>query len=406
MQTSRRGFIGGVSAAALLSGSVAYAQKKYDNGASDTEIKLGHAGPYSGPASAYGVIGKGIEAYWKSVNDAGGINGRKVNFITYDDGYNPAKCVEVVRQLVEQDKVLCCFNTLGTPSNTAIQKYMNTKKVPQLYVATGASKWGKPKEFPWTMGYQPDYHTEGVIYAKHILANIKEAKVGILMQNDDFGKDYLEGFKEGLGKDNQKLIVKLSTYEVTDPTVESQIIQLKDSGANVFFNIATPKFAAQAIRKAAEIDWKPAQYMTNVSASVAAVLKPAGFENAQGIITAAYLKDPTDKKWDNDEEMKTWRAWMDKWMPGANKGDANYVYAYSVAFLMHQTLKNCGSELTHANVMKQAASFNKLRVPLLLPGITVSTSATDFYPIQSVQLERFKGESWELFGEIMSAESA
>jgi len=395
-----------VSAAALLSGSVAYAQKKYDNGASDTEIKLGHAGPYSGPASAYGVIGKGIEAYWKSVNDAGGINGRKVNFITYDDGYNPAKCVEVVRQLVEQDKVLCCFNTLGTPSNTAIQKYMNTKKVPQLYVATGASKWGKPKEFPWTMGYQPDYHTEGVIYAKHILANIKEAKVGILMQNDDFGKDYLEGFKEGLGKDNQKLIVKLSTYEVTDPTVESQIIQLKDSGANVFFNIATPKFAAQAIRKAAEIDWKPAQYMTNVSASVAAVLKPAGFENAQGIITAAYLKDPTDKKWDNDEEMKTWRAWMDKWMPGANKGDANYVYAYSVAFLMHQTLKNCGSELTHANVMKQAASFNKLRVPLLLPGITVSTSATDFYPIQSVQLERFKGESWELFGEIMSAESA
>jgi branched-chain amino acid transport system substrate-binding protein len=389
----------------MLSGSVAFAQKKYDNGASDSEIKIGHAGPYSGPASAYGVIGKGIAGYWKSVNDAGGINGRKVNFITLDDGYNPAKCVEVVRQLVEQDKVLLCFNTLGTPSNTAIQKYMNAKKVPQLYVATGASKWGKPKDFPWTMGYQPDYHTEGVIYAKHILANVKDAKVGVLMQNDDFGKDYLEGFKEGLGKDNARAIVKLATYEVTDPTVESQIIQLKDSGANVFFNVSTPKFAAQAIRKAAEIDWKPAQYMTNVSASVASVLKPAGFENAQGIITAAYLKDPTDKKWADDEEMKTWAAWMDKWMPGANKADANYVYAYSVSYLMHQTLKNCGDELTHANVMKQAASLKKLRVPLLLPGITVSTSATDFYPIQSVQLERFKGETWELFGEVMSAES-
>ena len=406
VQTSRRGFIGGVSAAAVLSGSVAYAQKKYDNGASDTEIKIGHAGPYSGPASAYGVIGKAIEAYWKSVNDAGGINGRKVNFLTLDDGYNPAKCVEVVRQLVEQDKVLLCFNTLGTPSNTAIQKYLNTKKVPQLYVATGASKWGKPKEFPWTMGYQPDYHTEGVIYAKHILANIKDAKVGILMQNDDFGKDYLEGFKEGLGKDNQKLIVKLATYEVTDPTVDSQIIQLKDTGANVFFNIATPKFAAQAIRKAAEIDWKPAQYMTNVSASVAAVLKPAGFDNAQGIITAAYLKDPTDKKWADDAEMKTWAAWMDKWMPGANKADANHVFGYAVSILMHETLKKCGDDLTRDNVMKQAANFQKYKLPMLIPGITINTSPTDYYPIQSVKLAKFSTDTWELFGDVMSAESA
>jgi branched-chain amino acid transport system substrate-binding protein len=405
--TSRRGFVGGVSALALLSGSsVAFAQKKYDNGASDSEIKLGHAGPYSGPASAYGVIGKGIEAYWKSVNDAGGINGRKVKFVTLDDGYSPAKTVEVVRQLVEQEKVLCLFNTLGTPSNTAIQKYMNQKKVPQLYVATGASKWGKPKEFPWTMGYQPDYHTEAVIYAKHVLANIKDAKVGVLMQNDDFGKDYVEGFKEGLGKDADKVIVKHVTYEVTDPTVESQIIQLKDSGANVFFNISTPKFAAQAIRKAVEIGWKPAQYMTNVSASVASVMKPAGFENGQGIITAAYLKDPTDKRWDDDAEMKTWRAWMDKYMPGANQGDANYIYAYSVSFLMHQTLAKCGDTLTHENVMKQAANFQKLRVPLLLPGITINTSPTDYYPIQSVQLQRFKGESWDLFGDVMSAEGS
>ena len=392
---------------ALLSGSrAAFAQKKYDNGASDTEIKLGHCGPYSGPASAYGVIGKGIEAYWKSVNDAGGINGRKVNFVSLDDGYSPAKTVEVVRQLVEQDKVLCLFNTLGTPSNTAIQKYMNQKKVPQLYVATGASKWGRPKEFPWTMGYQPDYHTEAVIYAKHILANIKDAKVGVLMQNDDFGKDYVDGFKEGLGKDAGNVIAKLVTYEVTDPTVESQIIQLKDSGANVFFNVATPKFAAQAIRKAADIGWKPAQYMTNVSASVTSVMKPAGFDNGQGIITAAYLKDPTDKRWEDDAEMKTWRAWMDKYMPGANQGDANYVYAYSVSFLMQQTLAKCGDTLTHENVMKQAANFQKLRVPMLLPGITVSTSPTDYYPIQAVQLSRFKGETWDLFGEVMAAEGS
>jgi branched-chain amino acid transport system substrate-binding protein len=392
---------------ALFSGSrAALAQKKYDNGATDTEIKLGHCGPYSGPASAYGVIGKGIEAYWKSVNDAGGINGRKINFVTLDDGYSPAKTVEVVRQLVEQDKVLCLFNTLGTPSNTAIQKYMNQKKVPQLYVATGASKWGRPKEFPWTMGYQPDYHTEAVIYAKHILANVKDAKVGVLMQNDDFGKDYLDGFKEGLGKDAGTVIAKLVTYEVTDPTVDSQIIQLKDSGANVFFNIATPKFAAQAIRKAADISWKPAQYMTNVSASVSSVMKPAGFDNGQGIITAAYLKDPTDKRWEDDAEMKTWRAWMDKYMPGANQGDANYIYAYSVAFLMHQTLAKCGDALTHENVMKQAANFQKLRVPLLLPGITVSTSPTDYYPIQAVQLQRFKGETWDLFGEVMAAEGS
>ncbi len=407
MSTNRRTFIGGVSAAALMSGSTsAFAQKKYDDGATDKEIKIGHSGPYSGPASAYGVIGKGIEAYWKMVNDQGGINGRKINFVTLDDGYSPAKCVEVTRQLVEQDKVLLCFNTLGTPSNTAIQKYMNTKKVPQLFVATGASKWGKPKDFPWTMGYQPDYHTEGAIYAKHILANVKDAKIGILMQNDDFGKDYVDGFKEGLGKANEKMIAKLVTYEVTDPTVDSQIIQLKDTGANVFFNVATPKFAAQAIRKAGDLAWKPVQYMTNVSASVAAVMKPAGFENSQGIITAYYQKDPTDKRWDNDADMKTWRAFMEKYMPGANTGDANYIYAYGVAFLMHETLKRCGDELTRANVMKQAASFKKLKSPVLIPGITISTSATDFYPIQSVQLARFKDDSWDLFGDIMAAESA
>jgi len=406
MKSNRRTFMGGVSATALLSSSgVAFAQKKYDDGASDTEIKIGHTNPYSGPASAYGVIGKTIQAYWKSVNDTGGVNGRKINFITLDDGYNPAKTVECIRQLVEQDKVLCTFNTLGTPTNTAIHKYMNQKKVPMLFVATGASKWGNPKEFPWTMGYQPDYHTEAVIYAKHILANVKDAKIGVLHQNDDYGRDYLGGFKEGLGS-QQDRIVKIVTFEATDPTVDSQIIQLKDSGANVFFNVSGPKAAAQGIRKAADIDWKPAHYLNNVSASVAAVMKPAGFENAQGIITAAYLMDATDKQWDDNEEMKTWRAWMDKNMPGANKADANHIYGYAVAFLMTETLKRCGDELTRANLMKQAASFQKFRVPLLLPGILINTSPTDFYPIQAVQLQRFKGETWELFGEVMHAEGS
>ena len=408
MRTNRRKFLGGVSTAAVLSASgVSFAQgaKKYSDGASDTEIKIGHTNPYSGPASAYGVIGKTIQAYWKSVNEAGGINGRKVNFITLDDGYNPAKTVELVRQLVEQEKVLCTFNTLGTPTNTAIHRYMNQRKVPMLYVATGASKWGKPKEYPWTMGFQPDYHTEGVIYAQHILANVKDPKIGVLMQNDDYGKDYYEGFKEGLGKDAGK-IVKHVTFEVTDPTVDSQVIQLKDSGANVFFNIATPKAAAQAIRKAGDLGWKPAQYLNNVSASVGSVIKPAGFENAQGIITAQYLMDPTDKQWVENADMKGWVAWMDKWMPGGNKADANHVFGYAVSVLMHETLKKCGDDLTRDNVMKQAANFQKYKLPMLIPGITINTSPTDYYPIQSVKLAKFSGDTWELFGDVMSAEGA
>jgi branched-chain amino acid transport system substrate-binding protein len=405
LKTNRRGFLGGVSTAAVLAASgVALAQKKYDDGASDTEIKLGHCCPYSGPASAYGVIGKLHQAFWKAVNEAGGINGRKVNFITLDDGYSPPKTVEVVRQLVEQEKVLLLYQTLGTPTNTAIHKYVNQKKIPHLYISTGASKWGDPKHFPWTMGFQPDYHTEGAIYAKHLLATVKDAKIGVLMQNDDYGKDYFEGFKEGLGKDANR-IVKHVTYEVTDPTVDSQVIQLKDSGANVFFNISTPKFAAQAIRKAADIGWKPTQYLNNVSASVASVIKPAGYEASQGILTAAYLKDPTDKQWDGAADMKTWRAWMDKNMPGANQADANYAFAYSVSSLMLETLKRCGDTLTRENVMKQAAGYSKYVVPLALPGITINTSPTDYYPIQAVQLARFKAESWELFGDIMHAES-
>jgi ABC-type branched-subunit amino acid transport system substrate-binding protein len=404
--TSRRGFVGGASALALLSGSsAAFAQKKYDDGATDTEIKIGNTNPHSGPASSYAAIAKTIDAYFKSLNESGGVNGRKIKFISLDDGYSPPKTVEMVRQLVEQDKVFALFQPLGTPCNTAIHKYMNQKKVPQLFVATGASKWGDPKNFPWTMGFQPDYHTEGVIYAKHILANVKDAKIAVLHQNDDYGRDYLGGFKEGLGKEEGR-IAKIVTYEATDPTVDSQIIQLKDSGANVFFNVAAPKAAAQGIRKAADIDWKPAHYLNNISASVAAVMKPAGYDNAQGIITAAYIMDATDKQWDDNDEMKAWRAWMDKYMPSANKADANHIYGYSVAWLMAETLKRCGDDLTRANLMKQAASFQKYRLPLLLPGITVSTSPTDFYPIQAVQLQRFKGETWELFGDVMHAESS
>ncbi len=406
MSTTRRGFVGGMSATGVMLASAgAFAQKKYDDGVTDKEIKIGNTNPYSGPASSYGVIGKCIEAYWKSVNDQGGVNGRMVKFISLDDGYSPPKTVEVVRQLVEQEKVFAMFQTLGTPPNTAIHKYMNQKKVPHLFVATGASKWGKPKEFPWTMGFQPDYHTEAVIYAKHILANVKDAKIAVLMQNDDYGKDYWEGFKEGMGKESGR-IVRHVTYEVTDPTVDSQVIQLKDSGANVFFNISIPKFAAQSMRKAAEIGWQPVQYLNNVSSSVALTMKPAGFANVQGVLTAQYLMDPTDKQWDGNDDMKLWRAWMAKNMPAADASDAAYVYAFAVSTLMHETLKKCGDELTRENLMRQAASHQKLRLPLLLPGITVNTSPTDFYPVQAVQMTRFKGETWELFGEVMSAESS
>jgi branched-chain amino acid transport system substrate-binding protein len=398
--------IGCASALGLaLAVTPALAQKKYDEGASDTEIKIGNTNPYSGNASAYGTIGKTIDAYFKMINDQGGINGRKINFITYDDGYAPPKTVEMVRKLVEEDKVLFVFQTLGTPPNTAIHKYMNQKQIPHLFVATGASKWGNPKDFPWTMGFQPDYVTEAIIYAKHILANVKDPKIGVLMQNDDYGKDYFNGFKQGLGKDADK-IVQVSTYEVTDPTVDSQMIQLKNSGANVFFNITTPKFAAQAIKKAAEIGWKPAHYLNNVSTQVATVMKPAGFENAQGILSAHYLKDPTDPQWSKDKDFLEWKAFMQKYYPNGNLADGANGYAYAVSNLLHVVLKQCGDDLTRANVMKQAASLKGVQLPMVLEGIKANTSPTDFYPLQAVRMQRFKGETWEMFGDILSNESS
>jgi len=397
----------GSAAAFVFAPAIVGAQKKYDHGVSDKEIKLGHTNPYSGPLSAYGVIGKGITAYWQMVNDAGGINGRKINFITYDDGFQPPKTVEMVRKLVEDDQVFAIYQLLGTPTNTVVQKYLNQKKVPQLFVATGASKWGMPKEFPWTMGWQPDYATEAAIYAKHIMATLPNAKVAMLYQNDDSGKDYLNGFIAGFGAAKDKYLIKTVSYEVTDPTVDSQIIQLKDSGANVLFTDAAPKGAAQAIRKVADLGWKTdAHYLANVAASVASTLKPAGLENSKDIITAAYLKDPTDPQWANAPDFLEWKAWMEKYIPQGNQSDASYTYAYAVSCTMRHVLTQCGDTLTRENLMKQAASMKKLVVPILLPGISINTSATDFYPIQSVQLARFDGETWKLFGDVLSSESS
>ncbi len=392
--------IAGLVAAALA--VPAMAQKKYDPGANDKEIKVGNTNPYSGPASAYGQIGKAIAAYFRMINDQGGVNGRKINFITYDDSYSPPKTVEMARKLVEQDEVLFIFQSLGTPSNTAIHKYMNAKKVPQLFVATGASKWNDPKHFPWTMGWQPNYHTEGLIYAKHILQTKPDAKIGVLYQNDDYGKDYLQGLEDGLGAKKSMIVAKVS-YEVTDPTVDSQIVQLQSSGANVFFQATTPKFAAQAIRKAYDIGWKPVQYLNNVSISVGSVLKPAGLEKAVGIITAGYHKEHSDPRWANDAGMNKWREFMKKYMPDGNLDDNFNVYGYGVGQTLVQVLKQAGDNLTRANVMKQAASLKNLQIDTLLPGITITTGPDDYAPIEAVQLQRFDGKRWELFGDVMSS---
>ena len=384
--------------------SIASAQKKYDTGATDTEIKIGNIMPYSGPASAYGVIGKTEEAYFRMINAEGGINGRKINFISYDDGYSPPKTVEQARKLVESDEVLMIFNSLGTPPNSAIHKYMNSKKVPQLFVATGATKWNDPKEFPWTMGWQPNYQSESIIYAKYILKNNPNAKIAVLYQNDDYGKDYLKGFKDGLGSKAASMIVAEESYEVSEPTIDSHIVKLKATGADVFFNITTPKFAAQAIKKNAEIGWKPLHFLNNVSAQIGSVIKPAGYENAQDIISSIYLKDPTDPQWKDDAAVKAWNAFLDKYYPDANRADFNVMYAYIVSQGLVHVLKACGDDLTRANVMKQAASLKDFEAVGLLPGVKVNTSPTDFAPISQLQLMRFKGESWERFGDIINAD--
>ena len=384
-------------------GGTAFAQKKYDTGATDTEIKIGNIMPYSGPASAYGVIGKTEEAYFKKINAEGGINGRKINFISYDDGYSPPKAVEQARKLVESDEALLVFNPLGTANNTAIQKYMNSKKVPQLFVATGATKWNDPKDFPWTMGWQPSYQSEAHIYAKFLMKEKPDAKIAVFYQNDDFGKDYLKGLKDALGA-KASMITAEESYETSEPTIDNHIVKLKATGADVFISITTPKFAAQAIKKLAEIDWKPMHIVSNVSSSVGGVMKPAGFENAQGILSAAYAKDGADPQWDNDPGMKKFFAFLEKYYPEGNKLDASVVYGYSAAQTMVKVIEMCGDNLTRENVMKQAASLKDFAPDTLLPGVKINTSATDFAPIEQLQMQRFKGEKWDLFGDIINGD--
>ncbi|MGJ4896883.1 ABC transporter substrate-binding protein [Bradyrhizobium oligotrophicum] len=404
MMITRRAALASAAAIVLASSSAIAADKKYDTGASDTEIKIGNIMPYSGPASAYGIIGKTEAAYFKKINAEGGINGRKINFISYDDAYSPPKTVEQARKLVESDEVLFIFNSLGTPPNSAIHKYMNSKKVPQLFVATGATKWNDPKDFPWTMGWQPNYQSESRIYAKYLLKEKPDAKIAVLYQNDDYGKDYLKGLKDGLGAKAASMIVMEESYETAEPSIDNHIVKLKSTGADVFVNITTPKFAAQAIKKVKEIDWKTLHILNNVSASVGSVLKPAGYENSQDIISAAYLKDVSDPQWKDDAGMKQFLDFMAKDFPEGDKLDGGTVVGYSVAQTLVQVLKQCGDDLTRENVMKQAASLRNFRTEMLLPGITINTSATDFAPVSQLQLMRFKGEKWELFGDVISAD--
>jgi ABC-type branched-subunit amino acid transport system substrate-binding protein len=389
-----------ISLPALLTAAPALGQTP---GVTPTEIKIGNTNPYSGPASAYGTIGKAIGAYFKKVNDEGGVNGRKINYVTLDDGYSPPKTVEMVRRLVEQEQVAFVFQTLGTPTNSAVHKYMNQQKVPHLFVATGATKWNDPKNFPWTMGWQPNYQAEGRIYAQYILKNVPNAKLGILYQNDDYGKDYLKGMKDGLGDAAKKIIVLEQSYETTDPTIDSQIVNLKNSGANVFYNVTIPKFAVQAIKKAHDIGWKPLHLLNSVSSSVGVVLKPAGLEASKGLITTFYIKDPTDPQWKNGQDYKDWLAWMKKYYPEGNVEDGFNVYAYAVSHSLVQLLKQCGNDLSRQNIMRQAASIKNMAVPMLLPGITLNTSPTDFAPIEQEQLAKFDGERWALFGEVIDA---
>ncbi|WP_375776254.1 ABC transporter substrate-binding protein [Bradyrhizobium sp. ma5] len=411
MHHHRLSYVNCVKSAALAGlltiavASAANAQKKYDPGATDTEIKVGNIMPYSGPASAYATIGKTEAAYFNKLNSEGGINGRKINFVSYDDGYSPPKMVEQARKLVESDEVLLIFNPLGTPGNTAIQKYMNAKKVPQLFVSTGAAKWNDPKNFPWTMGWQPSYQVEARIYAKYILQKYPGKTIGVLYQNDDFGKDYLTGLHDGLGDAAKKLIVVESSYETTSPTVDSQIVQIKGANPDIFVNIATPKFAAQAIKKAAELDWHPVQFLTNVSVSIGGVMKPAGYEASQDILSTQYLKDPADHEWKTDPAMNEWRAFMTKWYPEGDQNDASTVFGYGVAKGLEQVLRQCGDNLTRENLIKQAASLN-FEIGIYLPGTKIKTGPDDYAPIEQLQMMRFKGESWERFGPVMSGEKS
>ncbi|RXH01492.1 MULTISPECIES: ABC transporter substrate-binding protein [Bradyrhizobium] len=383
--------------------SEALAQKKYDTGASDTEIKIGNIMPYSGPASAYAAIGKTEEAYFNKINAEGGINGRKIKFISYDDAYSPPKTVEQARKLVENDGVLLIFGSLGTSTNSAIRKYMNEKKVPQLFVASGASKWNDPKQYPWTMGWQPSYVSEARIYAKYIMKEKPDGKIGVLYQNDDFGKDYLNGLRDGLGS-KASMIVLEEAYDTSEPAIDEHVVKLKAAGADIFISITSPKFAAQGIKKAAEINWHPMHIISNVSASVGGVIEPAGLEISQGILSASYTKDGSDPQWNADDGMKKFYNFLAQYAPKANKLDAGVVFGYAAAQTMVKVLQMCGDDLTRENVMKQAASLKDFEPDTLLPGIEINTAPDNFAPIEQLQMMRFKGKKWELFGDIISSE--
>ena len=386
------------------SGGSALSQKEYDAGATDTEIKIGNIMPYSGPASAYGITARTEAAYFRKINGEGGINGRKINFISYDDGYSPPKAVEQARRLVESDEVFLIFGSLGTASNTAIQKYMNAKKVPQLFVQTGATKWNDPQNFPWTIGWSPNNQNEARIYARYILKEKPNAKIAVLYQNDDYGKDYLKGLKDGLGAKAASMIVAEDAYEVAEPTIDSHVVKMKSLNADVFVDITTPKFTAQAIRKAAEIGWEPLHLLNSVSTSIGAVIEPAGLENAQGIISVAHLMDALDPQWKDDPGMKAFDDFLADDFPQGNRADSLVMTGFNMAQTLVQVLKQCGDNLTRENVMKQAANLKDFRTTNLLPGIKINTSPIDFAPIKQVQLRRFNGDRWELFGPILSSE--
>lgn len=401
--TRRRAILAGGSLIGLagLGGRRAGAQPRYDAGASATEIKVGNIMPYSGPASAYGLIGRTQQAFFNKINAEGGINRRMIRFTSYDDGYSPPRAVEQARRLVESDEVLLVFQPLGTPSNAAIQRYMNQRQVPQLFVATGATRFGDPRNFPWTMGWQPNYQSEGRIYANYITQTNPNAKIAVLFQNDDYGRDLMQGVRDGLGPRAAGMIIAEAPYEVSDPTVDSQIVRLRASGADVLLNVATPRFAAQAIRKVAELGWRPLHIVNNVSNSVGSVMTPAGLENATGVISTAYHKDATDPTWREDAGMNEWRAFMDRYFPDGDKSSSFTVYGYAVAQALVHVLRQCGDNLTRENVMRQAASMRDVEINVLLPGIKMNTSATDFFPLEQLQLMRFTGQRWELFGQVM-----
>jgi branched-chain amino acid transport system substrate-binding protein len=388
----------GALALVLTAGTVA-AERFYDPSASDGQIRIGNITAYSGPASAYALIARTEAAFFKKINAEGGIGGRKLKFISYDDGYNPAKTIEQARRLVEKDRVLLIFQSLGTAPNSAIRSYMNSKRVPQLFVASGATKWNDPGNFPWTMGWQPSYQVEAHIYAKYLLDTRPNGKIGVLYQNDDYGRDYMKGLKDGLG--GKIPIVAELSYEISDLTIAVQVTKLQASGADIFFNVTTPRFAAQAIRKAAEIGWHPLHLLNNVSESIGSVLKPAGFDNAQGTISTAYFKDPLDPAWKDDPGFRDWFTFMDKYLPGGDRSSGETVYGYLAAQTLVEVLKQCGEDLSRENIMKQAGNLSNLTLGMLLPGIVINTAADDYRPIKQLQLQRFNGYTWELFGPVV-----